>query len=66
MNQPVSRLAYDVCRCDGRLCERRETCARHVLIKPDDIGPRTPFSTRLCVYDDLSFIPVVVQNQEVF
>ena len=42
----------DYCRCTGKDCERKETCARYIAWR-DKIGgePRTPVSESLCGFE---------------
>jgi hypothetical protein len=39
-------LPYDIARCQGHDCPKRQTCLRHLALA--DVGPRTPFYGRLC------------------
>lgn len=57
----MRRLPYDYARCQGVECVVREGCLRYTSL--NDMGPRTPVSEQLCVYDkdqpiQNSFIPV--------
>jgi len=42
-------LLWDVSRCNGDGCARRETCLRHEQLK--NMGPRTPVMSR-CFVDE--------------
>lgn len=57
----MRRLPYDYSRCQGTECVVRDACLRYTSL--NDMGPRTPVSDQLCVYDgekptQISFIPV--------
>lgn len=59
----MNRLLWDICRCDGAGCEKRDTCLRHEQLS--NMGPRTPVMSR-CFVDEPggtvttpSYIPIV-------
>lgn len=62
----MTRLLYDCFRCEGKNCERKDTCLRHIAL--DDLGSRTPIMENACgwfsdEYDD-NYIPITKEIEQ--
>lgn len=42
----TKRLPYDCTRCEGKDCDKKETCLRYTSL--DDVGHRTPVMSNAC------------------
>lgn len=55
----MDRLPWDVSRCEGVGCDRKDMCLRYVALR--DVGPRTPVGGFLCGWGEGfldHFVPV--------
>ena len=46
----AKRLPYDCTRCEGKGCDKKESCLRYTSL--DDLGPRTPIMSNACEHSN--------------
>jgi len=49
----MNKLAYDICRCAGVGCSKKEQCLRHTDVPPD--GVRYSMCAALCIGEKLVY-----------
>lgn len=57
----MNPLPFDWCRCQGENCDKRDTCQRYR--DRDVMGPRTPWTDRLCPDNNTSEGYIAVREE---